>query len=149
MATVGTGTHRYDLVENWAKLPSGQTFGNVSAVATDSRDRVYVFQRKDPPMLVFERDGTYVTGWGIGAFANPHGIFIANDVAYLTDRDDSVCLGIEEPKNTPRATDQENLRAMSEMVLALERNGHTYRRDGSIYFKITSLPTYGQLARLE
>ena len=38
------------------------------------------------------RDGTYVTGWGIGAFANPHGIFIANDVAYLTDRDDSVCL---------------------------------------------------------
>ena len=64
-------------------------------------------------------------------------------------RDDSVSLGIEEPKNTPRATDQENLRAMSEMVLALERNGHTYRRDGSIYFKITSLPTYGQLARLD
>jgi cysteinyl-tRNA synthetase len=64
-------------------------------------------------------------------------------------RDDSACLGIEEPKDTPRATDEANLRAMSEMVLALERNGHTYRREGSIYFKITSLPTYGQLARLD
>ena len=92
MAVVGTGTYRYELVENWAKLPAGQSFGNVSAVATDSRDRVYVFQRKDPPVLVFERDGTYVTGWGIGAFANPHGIFIAKDIAYLTDRDDSVCV---------------------------------------------------------
>jgi hypothetical protein len=58
MAIVGTGTYRYELVEHWAKLPAQQTFGNVSAVATDSRDRVYVFQRKDPPVLVFERDGT-------------------------------------------------------------------------------------------
>jgi len=38
---------------------------------------------------------------------------------------------------------------MSDMVLALEHNGHNYRRDGSIYFKITSLPAYGQLARLD
>ena len=38
---------------------------------------------------------------------------------------------------------------MGEMILALERNGHTYRRDGSIYFKIASLATYGRLARLD
>jgi cysteinyl-tRNA synthetase len=38
---------------------------------------------------------------------------------------------------------------MGEMILALERNGHTYRRDGSVYFKITSLATYGRLARLD
>ena len=92
MTTVGTGRYRYELIEHWARLPAGQTFGNVSAVATDSRDRVYVFQRKDPPVLVFERDGRYATGWGIGNFANPHGIFIAGDVVYLTDREDSVCL---------------------------------------------------------
>jgi cysteinyl-tRNA synthetase len=38
---------------------------------------------------------------------------------------------------------------MGEMIAALEQNGHTYRRDGSIYFKITSLPGYGRLARLD
>jgi len=92
MTVVGTGKYRYELVERWAKLPAGQAFGNASAVATDSQDRVYVFQRKDPPVLVFDRAGEYLTGWGVGAFANPHGIYIAEDVVYLTDRDDSVCL---------------------------------------------------------
>src|SRR5262249_50497021 len=28
-------------------------------------------------------------------------------------------------------------------------NGHTYRRDGSVYFKISTLPEYGKLARLD
>jgi DNA-binding beta-propeller fold protein YncE len=92
MTTVGTGKYTYQLIENWAKLPPGETFGNTSAVATDSQDRVYVFQRKDPPVVVFDRDGNYLRCWGIGAFANPHGIYIANDVVYLTDREDSVCL---------------------------------------------------------
>jgi cysteinyl-tRNA synthetase len=64
-------------------------------------------------------------------------------------RDDSRQLGLEPVEHMPRATDEENLRAMGDMILALERNGHTYRRDGSIYFKIASLPAYGQLARLD
>jgi DNA-binding beta-propeller fold protein YncE len=92
MATVGSGKYTYQLIENWAKLPADQTFGNTSAVATDSQDRVYVFQRKEPPVLVFDRDGNYLNCWGIGAFANPHGIYIENDIVYLTDREDSVCL---------------------------------------------------------
>ena len=55
-------------------------------------------------------------------------------------RDDALRLGIEEPEERPRATDEQNLRAMGDMILALERNGHTYRRDGSIYFRIASFP---------
>jgi DNA-binding beta-propeller fold protein YncE len=92
MVKAGSGLYTYELVEDWAKLPRGETFGNVSAVATDSRDHVYVFQRKDPPVLVFDRDGIYQRSWGAGQFANPHGIFIAEDIVYLTDREDSVCL---------------------------------------------------------
>src|SRR5215216_1937148 len=64
-------------------------------------------------------------------------------------RDDASLLGIETPEQMPRATDEPNLRAMTDMILALERNGHTYRRDGSIYFKIATLPEYGKLARLD
>ena len=64
-------------------------------------------------------------------------------------RDDSSQLGIEQVEEMPRATDDANMQAMGEMILALEQNGHTYRRDGSIYFKIASLPGYGQLARLD
>jgi cysteinyl-tRNA synthetase len=64
-------------------------------------------------------------------------------------REDSLRLGLEVPEQTPRATDVANLRAMGEMVLELERRGHTYRRDGSIYFKISTLPQYGRLAHLD
>jgi cysteinyl-tRNA synthetase len=64
-------------------------------------------------------------------------------------RDDARSLGIETPEETPRATDDENLRAMGEMILALERHGHTYRRDGSIYFRSASMPEYGRLVRLD
>ena len=64
-------------------------------------------------------------------------------------RSDSELLGIETPEQSPRATDEPNMQAMCDMILALERNGHTYRRDGSIYFRIESLPTYGRLARLD
>ena len=64
-------------------------------------------------------------------------------------RSDVELLGIEMPEHTPRATDDANMQAMCDMVMALERNGHTYNRDGSIYFKIATLPTYGRLARLD
>ncbi len=40
MATVGTGTYTYELVEDWAKLPAGWTLGQ-TGIVTDARDRVY------------------------------------------------------------------------------------------------------------
>ena len=64
MTTVGSGSYRYEVIENWATLPTGWTFGGVSAVATDSQDRVYAFQRGDPPILVFDKNGTFLGSWG-------------------------------------------------------------------------------------
>jgi cysteinyl-tRNA synthetase len=64
-------------------------------------------------------------------------------------REDAARLGIETPEELPRATDPENMTAMCDMIHALDRNGHTYNRDGSVYFKIASLPSYGRLARLD
>jgi DNA-binding beta-propeller fold protein YncE len=92
MTTVGTGKYSYRLEQDWAKLPPGEEFGTVSAVATDSHDRVYVFQRKDPPVVVFDREGNFLSSWGNGNFENPHGIFIADDIIYLTDREGSVAM---------------------------------------------------------
>jgi DNA-binding beta-propeller fold protein YncE len=80
----------YELIRDFLKLPNGERFGLVSRVATDSQDRVYVFQRKDPPVVVFERDGTYVGSWGAGQVSDPHGLKIVDDIVYTTDRSDSV-----------------------------------------------------------
>lgn len=92
MATVGTGKFTYTLIQDWAKLPAGETFAMVSAMATDSQDRVYAFQRKDPPIVIFDRSGNKVGSWGNGAFLFAHGIYIEDDIVYLTDRDSSVCM---------------------------------------------------------
>jgi cysteinyl-tRNA synthetase len=64
-------------------------------------------------------------------------------------REDMEQLGIEPPEEMPRATDEANLQAMGELIAALGRNGHTYTREGSTYFKIATLPDYGKLARLD
>ncbi len=92
MAQHGSGSHTYELVRDWPKMPKGQSLGVVSRVATDSQDRVYVFQRKDPPVVVFDRDGNYLGTWGIGAIKEAHGLKIVNDIAFTTDRPDSVCV---------------------------------------------------------
>ena len=63
--------------------------------------------------------------------------------------EDAASMGIEPVEANPRATDEANLRAMVEMVLALEQRGHTYRSDESVYFRIATLPGYGKLARLD
>ena len=63
--------------------------------------------------------------------------------------DDSRALGLEAVEEMPRATDVENIRAMADLIAALDKNGHTYRSDASVYFKISTLPTYGILARLD
>ena len=63
-------------------------------------------------------------------------------------REDAAAMGLEPAEEYPRATDEANLRAMTTMIEQLDAHGHTYRSDGSIYFRIASLPTYGRLARL-
>ena len=63
--------------------------------------------------------------------------------------EDAASLGLEAVEENPRATDEANLRAMVEMIQALEKHGHTYASDGSIYFKISTLPGYGKLAHLD
>ncbi len=64
-------------------------------------------------------------------------------------KEDARTLCLEPVEETPRATDEENLRAMADLVKALEKNGHTYTSEGSIYFKIATLEQYGKLARLD
>jgi cysteinyl-tRNA synthetase len=64
-------------------------------------------------------------------------------------QEDAARLGLEPAEAYPRATDEENLRAMVAMIQQLEARGHTYRSDGSVYFRVDSFPRYGRLARLD
>jgi hypothetical protein len=87
--TLGTGKFSYEVVEDWAKLPDGWTLRDAAAVAVDSKDRVYVFNRSEHPMMVFDREGKFIRSWGEGVFRNAHGIHIGPDqTLYCTDDGD-------------------------------------------------------------
>ena len=84
----GTGQYKYRVEDPFGILPTGMTWGNVSHVAVDSSDRVYAFQRKDPPIIVFDSEGNYLNSWGDGDLIDAHGIFVTDDdKLFVVDRD--------------------------------------------------------------
>ncbi len=90
VVTIGTGNYVYQYQPGWARLPSGMAFQTPSAVAVDSQDRVYVFQRHGPPVLVFDSGGGFLTAWPRrdGELEDAHHIYIGpDDGVYLADRD--------------------------------------------------------------
>lgn len=82
----GTGKYTYELIDEWAKLPKGWSFYDVCGLAVDARDRVYVLNRSEHPVMVFDREGNFLTAWGEKLFKRAHGAGIAPDSSvYCTD----------------------------------------------------------------
>ena len=76
----------YEPVPYWAKLPHPMTFKEATSVAVDSQDRVYVFNRGEWPLMVFDSDGNFIESWGQGEFDRPHAVYIdSDDNLFLAD----------------------------------------------------------------
>lgn len=90
MATrLGTDDYIYEELADWAKLPDGWSFKEVADVVVDAQDRVYVFNRGEHPMIVFESDGSFVTSWGEDLFTRAHGVTVGPDgMLYCVDDGD-------------------------------------------------------------
>jgi len=81
---------KYAVVEGWEQLPQGYTHRDVAGVAVDSRDRVYVLTRMQARVIVYQRDGRFVSVFGEGLFTErTHGITIgSDDSVYCVDDGD-------------------------------------------------------------
>ena len=86
--TVGSGKFTYEMNEEWARLPEDWEMP-AAAVYGDSQDRVYAFNRSpEHPVVVFDRDGKYLSSWGGGLIAMAHAIILdKDDNVWLIDRD--------------------------------------------------------------
>jgi DNA-binding beta-propeller fold protein YncE len=72
-------------VADWPTLPANVKLGGISAVATDSKDNVFLLQRIKPFVLVFDRDGKFLRSWN-GDFKTPHGLrFDKDDNLWIAD----------------------------------------------------------------
>ncbi len=74
-------------------------------------------------------------------------------ISEYTDRysqaflEDMETLRIEKPDVIPYAT--EHIEEMVDLVLKLRDKGHTYERDGSTYYRISTFSDYGKLSRVD
>ena len=64
MPAAPTAATVYEPVPGWAKIPHGWFLREATSVAVDSEDRVYVFNRGNMPVLVFDADGHLLDAWG-------------------------------------------------------------------------------------
>src|SRR5258707_4820235 len=86
---VGSGKYTYRVNEEWQQPPEWLEV-KACAVSVDSQDRVYCFNRNDAhPVVIFDRDGKFLSSWGAGLFKFPHAIRIVQengqDVVWLCD----------------------------------------------------------------
>ena len=61
--------------------------------------------------------------------------------------DDCELLRLERPERLVRAT--EHIQDMARAIGELGQKGHTYRGDGSVYFRIATFPQYGKLSHTD
>ena len=87
--TLGSGDFAYSVEPNWQTMPPGYEWREVAAVAVDGNDNVYVFNRGEHPMMVFDKDGNFVKSWGEGVFTRAHGVSLGpDDTLYCSDDGD-------------------------------------------------------------
>jgi len=140
----GTGKYRYELVDGWAKFPEGWSYIDVCGLAIDSQDRVYVLNRGDHPVMLFDREGNLLTSWGEGYFKRAHGISIAPDGSiYCTDDGNHVVskftpegklLSVLGSKDQPSDTGYVELADLMESLATIKRGGPPFNRPTGIAF---------------
>jgi DNA-binding beta-propeller fold protein YncE len=71
-------------IKAWGSLGSGQSqFRNPHALAFDSQGRLFVADRVNGRIQIFDQDGKWLTEYR--TFNHPSGLFIRNDTLYASD----------------------------------------------------------------
>ena len=66
----------YEVDPRWPQRPAGVYWGQTSGVAVDAHDHVYVYTRANPPVQVYDADGTFLRAWGQDTLKTAHHIKI-------------------------------------------------------------------------
>jgi NHL repeat len=135
----------YEVVRDWAKIPGDWDLVEVPGLAIDSKDRIFAFTRGEPPVVVFDRNGSVLDSWGTGQFRRPHAAYIGpDDCLYCVDdfahavrkyRADGMLLASIGPVGSPSETGY-----IPDDFLSVKRGGPPYNLPTSI-----ALSTSGEI----
>ena len=130
------GILAFSVIKPFGLLPDGMSYGGVSARCVDSKDRVYILQRSDQPIIVFDRKGNFLTSFGDGKIIEGHGMSISNtDDIWVTDKDGHVALRFNTLGEITMKLGNYEMPKLQEPFshpsdVAVHRNGDIYISDG-------------------
>ncbi|MDQ3254760.1 MAG: hypothetical protein M3R15_12780, partial [Acidobacteriota bacterium] len=86
---LGKGPHRYEWVNDWAKLPSGMQLGSChGGIVIDSQNRILLNTETENAVMIFDSDGKFIKAWGKDFKGGCHGMMVRregrDELLYLT-----------------------------------------------------------------
>ena len=134
------GDRCYRIERGWAQLPERMNWGMVSQIAAASDGRLFVLQRADPPVLVFDPDGGFAGGLMKGQIVDGHAIHIDRrrdgvERLFVVDRDAHEIICSDLDGNLLFALGTRNIPAFeapfnSPTDVAVAQDGEIYVSDG-------------------
>ncbi len=108
-----TKVPRFEVDPSFPQLPAGKVLGDVSSVAVDAQDHVWLIHRPRtlaenqranaaPPVLEFDNTGKFLGGWGgpAGGYEWPereHGIYVDGDTVWISGNNGYAAAGAAPP----------------------------------------------------
>ncbi|HEY3333065.1 MAG TPA: 6-bladed beta-propeller [Capsulimonadaceae bacterium] len=85
MTLIGSGSHTYEWIDGWAKVPEGVALGYTHGVVIDSQGQVIVHNQSKDAVAFFTKDGQFLWSWGEEFAAGAHGLYLSveHGVEYL------------------------------------------------------------------
>jgi DNA-binding beta-propeller fold protein YncE len=78
----------YERVANWAQLPAGTAWQDMSGIDVDARGNIYTLQRTPSIVRIFDAKGRFLRSWGEGMFTKAHALRVDRQGnVWITDRD--------------------------------------------------------------
>jgi len=139
---IGSGSHTYEVVEGWGKLPEGKKYGYTHGVVEDAQGRIYIHNQSADSVCVFSAEGVFQNSWGPQFASGAHGLHLnkekSGEYLYLstTSQGQVVKSTLDGQMawavTTPRRPDlyDSDKRAFRPTETAVGPNGKVYVADG-------------------
>jgi hypothetical protein len=75
-AVIGSGKHRYEVIDRWEKLPARFRLATTHGVVEDSRGRILIHHTGRQSVVILDPDGRYESSWGDEYEGGAHGMFL-------------------------------------------------------------------------
>ena len=62
----------FEVDAGWPGRPEAMAWGEMSGVAIDGQERIWLFTREEPAIQIYDRSGRFIRSWGKGQFKKPH-----------------------------------------------------------------------------